>query len=66
MLRHMMGLFAYQRVAKVWRRYLTERLQHASDAVMILPDALRLLPNDILDACPLHHGQEFIILTDEE
>jgi tRNA-dihydrouridine synthase A len=56
MLRHMMGLFAYQRVAKVWRRYLTERLQRASDVAMILPDALRLLPDDILDACPPCHA----------
>ena len=51
-LRHMMGLFAYQRVAKVWRRYLTERMQRSSDATTILPDALCLLPDDVLDACP--------------
>ncbi len=59
-LRHMMGLFAYQRVAKVWRRYLTERLQYASDAVMILPDALRLLPNDILDDRPSCHPRPLL------
>jgi tRNA-dihydrouridine synthase A len=51
-LRPMMGLFAYQRVAKVWRRYLTERLRRTCDARLILPDALRLLPEDILDAHP--------------
>ena len=51
-LRPMMGLFAYQRVAKAWRRYLTERMQRTCDARRILPDALRLLPDDILDAQP--------------
>lgn len=61
LLRHMMGLFAYQRVAKVWRRYLTERLQQPSDAAMILPDALCLLPNDILDACPPCHPRPLLV-----
>jgi tRNA-dihydrouridine synthase A len=51
-LRPMMGLFAYQRVAKAWRRYLTERMQRICDARLILPDALRLLPDDILDSYP--------------
>jgi tRNA-dihydrouridine synthase A len=51
-LRPMMGLFAYQRVAKAWRRYLTERIQRPCDTRRILPDALRLLPDDILDAHP--------------
>jgi tRNA-dihydrouridine synthase A len=54
-LRPMMGLFAYQRVAKVWRRYLTECMQQRCDARQILPDALRLLPDDILDAHPPDH-----------
>lgn len=51
-LRPMMGLFAYQRVAKGWRRYLTEHMQRRCDTRLILPDALRLLPADILDAQP--------------
>jgi tRNA-dihydrouridine synthase A len=52
MLRHMLGLFAYQRVAKAWKRYLSEQIQQSVDAVAILAQALCVVPDDLLDASP--------------
>jgi tRNA-dihydrouridine synthase A len=51
-LRHMLGLFAHQRVAKAWKRYLSQRMQRSDDAAAILSEAIDLLPDDVLDAHP--------------
>jgi tRNA-dihydrouridine synthase A len=51
-LRHMLGLFAHQRVAKAWKRYLSENAPRVADAADVLPDAIRVIPDDILDARP--------------
>ena len=63
-LRHMLGLCAYQRVAKAWKRYLSDAARQAENPAAILPEALRLLPDDILDARPaLPHGPPFVNRT---
>jgi tRNA-dihydrouridine synthase A len=51
-LRHMLGLFTYQRVAKVWKRFLSSPMQRSPDAASLLRDALRQMPDDLLDRCP--------------
>jgi tRNA-dihydrouridine synthase A len=51
-LRHMLGLFAHQRVAKAWKRYLSETTQRSTNPAAILSAAIHLLPDDILDARP--------------
>jgi tRNA-dihydrouridine synthase A len=50
--RHMLGLFAQQRIAKAWKRFLSDNLQQSGRTTTALHRALRLLPDDILDACP--------------
>jgi tRNA-dihydrouridine synthase A len=50
--RHMLGLFAYQRVAKAWKRTFSATPPRSGAAVTQLHNSLRLLPDDILDARP--------------
>ncbi|MGQ4809121.1 tRNA-dihydrouridine(20/20a) synthase [Candidatus Entotheonellaceae bacterium PAL068K] len=60
-LRHMLGLCAYQRVAKAWKRYLNDAARLAENPAAILPGALRLVPDDILDTRPaLPHGDTIL------
>lgn len=56
-LRHMLGLFAHQRVAKAWKRLLSGSAQHSPQAVTILHDALRQIPADLLDLRPPFQDQ---------
>jgi tRNA-dihydrouridine synthase A len=51
-LRHMFGLFAHQRVAKAWKRYLSENQQRSVKDAAVLPKAMRQVPDDILDMRP--------------
>jgi tRNA-dihydrouridine synthase A len=51
-LRHMLGLFAHQRVAKAWKRLLSGSMQCSPQAVIMLHNALRQLPDDLLDLRP--------------
>jgi tRNA-dihydrouridine synthase A len=51
-LRHMLGLFAYQRVAKAWKRLLSTIPQQSESAIHLLHNALRCVPDDVLDARP--------------
>jgi tRNA-dihydrouridine synthase A len=51
-LRHMLGLFAHQRVAKAWKRVLSGSMQRSPQAVTMLHNALRQLPDDLLDLRP--------------
>jgi tRNA-dihydrouridine synthase A len=51
-LRHMLGLFAHQRVAKAWKRLLSGGMQRSPQAVAILQHTLRQLPADLLDLRP--------------
>jgi tRNA-dihydrouridine synthase A len=50
--RHMLGLFAYQRVAKAWKRMFSAMPQRSRAVLTLLRDALHLIPDDILDARP--------------
>jgi tRNA-dihydrouridine synthase A len=51
-LRHMFGLFAHQRLAKAWKRFLSINLSSSADAAALLRDAIEQLPDDLLDHCP--------------
>jgi tRNA-dihydrouridine synthase A len=51
-LRHMLGLFAHQRVAKAWKRVLSGSMQRSPQAVTMLHHTLRQLPDDLLDLRP--------------
>jgi tRNA-dihydrouridine synthase A len=51
-LRHMLGLFAYQRVAKVWKRCLSTYPQGALPPASLLREAIHQVPDDVLDDCP--------------
>jgi tRNA-dihydrouridine synthase A len=51
-LRHMFGLFAHQRLAKAWKRFLSTNLSSSAGAAALLRDAIEQLPDDLLDHCP--------------
>ena len=53
LVRHMFGLFAHQRVAKAWKRYLSEQIQQCVNTAAILSHALCVIPDDILDVAPV-------------
>jgi tRNA-dihydrouridine synthase A len=51
-LRHMLGLFAHERLAKAWKRFLTTNRSSPAGAATLLHDALRQIPDEILDLSP--------------
>jgi tRNA-dihydrouridine synthase A len=51
-LRHMLGLFAHQRVAKAWKRLLSTSPRGALPAAALLRDAIRQVPDAVLDDGP--------------
>jgi len=50
--RHLLNLFAYQRSARLWKRYLSERTWVPETAVAALREAMSLVPAEVLDAHP--------------
>jgi tRNA-dihydrouridine synthase A len=50
--RHLLNLFAYQRAARVWKRALSARPWAPETAVAALREAIRLVPEEVLDASP--------------
>jgi tRNA-dihydrouridine synthase A len=50
-LRHVLGLFTHKRVAKAWKRFLSTHMQRSPDATSLLRDAVRQIPDDLLDHC---------------
>jgi len=50
--RHLLSLFAYQRAARLWKRCLSERPWVPETAVPALREAIRLVPDEVLDALP--------------
>ena len=52
-LRHLLGLFAHQRVAKAWRRFLSANMPQSSQAAVVLRNAMQQVPDEILDARPV-------------
>ena len=54
-LRHMLGLFAHQRVAKAWKHFLSTNIRPSARAATVLQQAMQRLPADLLDAPP-HPG----------
>lgn len=49
-LRHLLGLFAHQRVAKAWKRFLSAHIRPTAQAASVLREVMPHLPDDILDA----------------
>jgi tRNA-dihydrouridine synthase A len=52
-LRHMLGLFAYQRAARAWKRHLSQQGPGSTRPDILLGEALRRMPDDVLEARPL-------------
>jgi tRNA-dihydrouridine synthase A len=50
--RHLLSLFAYQRAARLWKRFLSERTWTPETAVAALREAMGLVPDEVLDAHP--------------
>jgi tRNA-dihydrouridine synthase A len=51
-LRHLLGLFAHQPVAKAWKRYLSRYMRPGVQAATIVREACRQIPETMLDARP--------------
>jgi len=56
--RHLLSLFAYQRAARLWKRSLSERTWTSETAVAALREAMRLVPDEVLDHHPQTTGYE--------
>jgi len=56
--RHLLSLFAYQRAARLWKRALSERTWAPATAVAALREAIRLVPDEVLDHHPQTMGYE--------
>jgi tRNA-dihydrouridine synthase A len=52
-LRHMLGLFTHERVAKAWKRFLSDHIRPSARASAVLQQAMQRLPADVLDAVPV-------------
>ena len=50
--RHLLGLFAHQRAARLWKRCISERTWTPETAIVALQGIIRLVPDDVLDAFP--------------
>ena len=50
--RHLLNLFAYQRAARLWKRSLSECTWAPDTAMAALREAMRLVPDEVLDAPP--------------
>jgi hypothetical protein len=50
--RHLLSLFAYQRAARLWKRFLSERTWAPETAVAALREAMGLVPDEVLDVHP--------------
>lgn len=51
-LRHLIGLFAHQPVAKAWKRYLSRHIRPAVQTAAVIRETMAQIPNAILDARP--------------
>jgi tRNA-dihydrouridine synthase A len=50
--RHMLGLFAGQPGAKAWKRHLSEQGHKPGAGTKVLLEAIKGVPDEVLDACP--------------
>lgn len=50
--RHMLGLFSFRRGNKAWKRYLSENAHKPEATGQILREAIRQIPDEVLDECP--------------
>lgn len=51
-LRHILGLFAHQPVAKAWKRFISRRLGRSAQAAEVIREVMAQIPDTILDARP--------------
>jgi tRNA-dihydrouridine synthase A len=51
-LRHLLGLFAHQSVAKGWKRYISRHMRPTVQAAVVIREAMEQLPEAILDTRP--------------
>ena len=52
-LRHLLGFFAHQPVAKAWKRHLSRHMRPTAQAAMVIREAMAQIPETILDARPV-------------
>lgn len=50
--RHWLGLFAYQRAARLWKRSLSEQTLQPATTMALLQRAIEQIPEEVLDALP--------------
>ncbi len=51
-LRHLLGLFAHQPVAKAWKRYLSRHIRPTAQAATVVREVMHDIPATILDSRP--------------
>lgn len=51
--RHLLGLFAYQRAARLWKRLLSEQALQPATTLALLQRAIEQIPDEVLDALPV-------------
>ncbi len=51
-LRHLLGLFAHQPVAKAWKRFISSRMRPSAQTAVMIREAMEQIPEAILDARP--------------
>ena len=56
MTRHMLGLFAGQPGARAWRRHISENVHKPGAGAEVVSDALRLVPDAVLDERPIRQA----------
>lgn len=47
---HMMGLFNNKQGSKVWKRFLSENMHKRNDDPLLLLEAMKLIPDEVLDS----------------
>ncbi len=52
-LRHLLGLFAYQPVAKAWKRYISRHIRPAVQVAAVIRQAMEQIPEALLDSRPV-------------
>jgi tRNA-dihydrouridine synthase A len=57
--RHWLGLFAYQRTARIWKRLLSEQSLQPATVLPLLQRAIERIPDEVLDSLPV--GESFSV-----
>ncbi len=64
-LRHLLGLFAHQPVAKAWKRYISRHIRPSVQAAAVIREAMEQIPEALLDARPARSAAHLRGMTTE-